>query len=114
MELSIEPAWRFIPDNPTIKDVQRALDALNTEIIEAQEALTRYEADPTEKSLAHLGEELADVATQVGTCFRMVESMPECHSACFTEHCLRWVYHKNYARGYLERNPYKAAKACSK
>lgn len=101
MTFDVEPAWKFIPESPTIEDIRAMVNALSKEVREVQVAVTVCEYSQTGKNLAHVGEELADVVTQAATCFAAIESMPECPiKDNFTESCMAWVYHKNEARGY--------------
>ena len=103
MRLLVRPAWRFIPETVTVEDIEELICAINQELAEVQEALIAYRIEPTEKNLAHIGEELADVVTRAATCFAAIETMPNCPAESFTEHCLEWVFHKNKARGYLDK-----------
>ena len=103
MTLYVEPAWKYIPENPRIADVRALVNELAKEVVEVQEAVTDYENNPTGKNLAHVGEELADVVTRAATCFAAIESMDVVPCEDFTESCLAWVRHKNHSRGYHNR-----------
>lgn len=91
-----------MPEKLTLTDIKDLQDELMDEVQEVVRAMKDIEFQKDGKTIAHYGEEVADVATRCVTLLMAVEMLEEA-PANFADNTLLWVATKNYSRGYHDR-----------
>jgi hypothetical protein len=94
----ITPCNNKLPEVIDHKAMQELYNHLTQEFGEVCIAMSEWRKAKDGKTMAHLGEELADLATMSTTMLQALEKMG--NSANFANNVLLMVASKNYTRGY--------------
>ena len=95
-------AFGEMPTKLEIEDIEKLHNELLNEVEEVEDALKSLHYHRDGKTIAHYGEEVADVATRCITLLMAVGMLEEAPDN-FADNTLLWVASKNYSRGYHDR-----------
>lgn len=97
----IQPCVNQIPEKVTYETLSELLNHMIDEYGEVNDAWDEWTTQRNGKTLAHLSEELTDLATMCMTMLEAIEVLPENdHITEYANNVLMMVASKNYARGY--------------